>query len=812
MLCCASLCRASYHFSATAPTGQTLYYEIRGGSYVTVTFPGTTVDDPYPAGYARPTGNLEIPSSVTNCGTTYSVTHIDANAFEGCLGLTSVTIPNTVISIGSYAFAGCLAIDSVSMPSSLTVIPVHMFENCSSLTSVAIPESVMTIGYFAFRGCTSLTSVTIPSSVLNINQEAFADCINLMSVTVPRSVVAIGQDAFRLVRNVVYGGTATGTPWGALCQNGYVEDIFVYTNSAKTHLAGCAANVTAATIPNTVTHIGNRAFERCGSLATLSIPNTVVSIGSSAFEDCESLASVTLPNTMSIINDYLFSGCSSLASIAIPNSIDLIGEYAFSRCSSLGSVTIPNSVVGIDDNAFFFCTGLVSVTLGYSVGSVGNYAFQECRSLNHVTYNAINCSAFGGPSSPVFDGCTQLSSLTIGDSVQTLPGYAFQGTNVTSVTIPQSVTYIGDNAFGNCNNLESITYKAVNCTSMGSYSNPVFQGCPHLTSLTIAEGVQSIPKYAFRGCSSLASVAIPNTVTGIGESAFEGCRNLAHVTIPNSVTDLEEYAFRGCNGLTSVTIGNSVTNIEWDAFFGCSSLARVDYTGTVADWCRIGFGNEKANPLYYGRRLFIDGSEVTKLAVPNTTNRIGSYAFYNCSSLCDTATIPNTVETIGESAFRGCGNLTSFSFGSGLRSIGNYALRGCDHIDTMTAISEVPPTVGNNTFDSVDKSIPLTVPNGSVEAYRNATGWCEFTNIIGVDFPTENINVTDRDLPKVSPCNGGILVEGSIQGMVRIFDILGRLLQQVQIDRTPLLIDVRHGGVYLVQVGNNPVQRVAVAP
>ena len=303
-------------------------------------------------------GNIVIPESTTYNGTIYSVTSIGGYAFDGCSGLTSVTIPNSVTSIGNGAFSGCYMLTFVSIGNSVTSIGDGTFHGCSGLTSVTIPNSVTSIGEGAFAYCSGLTSVTIPNSVASIGDHAFNGCSGLTSVTIPNSVTSIGKCAFQ-----------------------------------------SCSGLTSVTIPNSVTSIGEYAFWGCSGLTSVTIPNSVTSIGKYAFSGCSGLTSVTVDknngtydsrdNCNAIIEtstNKLIVGCKNSI---IPNSVTSIGESAFWGCSGLTSVTIPNSVTTIGDAAFYGCSGLSSVTIGNSVTSIGEIAFSRCSGLTKLVSLAV---------------------------------------------------------------------------------------------------------------------------------------------------------------------------------------------------------------------------------------------------------------------------------------------------------------------------------------------------------------------------------------------------------------------------------------
>ena len=300
---------------------------------------------------------VTIPSTIDG----YKVTEIGDDAFEGCTGLTSVTIPSSVKRIKYYAFEGCTGLTSVTIPSSVTEIGDSAFAGCTGLKSVTIPNSVTEIGNIAFEGCTSLKSVTIPSSVTEIGIDAFGGCTGLKSITVDKN-----NKNYTSVEGVLF-------------------------NKNKTKILGYPnAKGSSYVIPSSVTEIGYSAFYGCTGLKSVTIPSSVKKIGDSAFVGCTGLKSVTIPNSVTEIGNYAFAGCTGLKSVTIPSSVKKIGYSAFFGCTGLKSVTIPSSVKEISDSAFYGCTGLKSVTIPSSVTEIGYSAFGYYYDNNSEQSKKIN--------------------------------------------------------------------------------------------------------------------------------------------------------------------------------------------------------------------------------------------------------------------------------------------------------------------------------------------------------------------------------------------------------------------------------------
>ena len=480
-----------------------------------------------------PKGSLTIPSTLGDA----KVTGIGPDAFNGCVGLKSVTIPESVTDIGERAFWGC------------------------KITSLALPSALRGIGGNTFRACANLTTVSIPASVANIGGGSFSDCSGLKQI----NVVADNQK--------------------------YVSvDGVLYTKD-RTKLVMCPGGATSVTIQECVTSIGQTAFEGCCGLTAVTIPSGVREIETWAFKNCKGLRSVTIPEGVMNIAGESFRECGSLTSLSLPSSLMSIGNAAFRSCTNLTAVMIPSNVVSIGVAAFTDCTGLrrIDVSADNSkYASVDGVLYTKDRTEAVMCPGALTSAALPesvtsiGPCA--FEGCGELTSITMPECVTNIGPYAFKRCiKLTSLTIPEGVTSIGRDALMECHGLTSLTLP----NSMANIGWAAFAHCDGLKLLTIPSNVTIIAGAAFSHCCKLESVTIPPAVKSIEPWTFDCCEGLTSVTIPEYVTSIKGCAFRACTNLMSVTMYGGCPDSQRGVFEGCRKLKAIHVPSNSQSWMKM---------------------------------------------------------------------------------------------------------------------------------------------------------------------------------------------------------------------------------
>ena len=489
------------------------------------------------------------------------------------------------------------------------------------------------------------------------------------------------------------------------------------------------------------------------------LPVTV--IWDDAFEDCTGLTSVAIPDSVTTIGAGAFRSCVNLTSVMIGNSATSIGGGAFASCSALTSITIPDSVTSIGRDAFFG-TAYYNDEQNWenSVLYIGKYLIEASRDLsgNYTIKGGTVLIADGAVA-----GCFDLTSVTIPDSVTSIGEDAFYWCkNLTNVTIPNSVTSIGSGAFAYCESLTSITIPD-SVTSIGEYA---FYGCDSLTSITIGNsvtvigdsaftrtayyineqnwenGVLYIGKYLIEADSDLSGdYTIKEGTALIADYAFSNCHSLTSITIPDGVTSIGDWAFSHCDSLTSIDIPDSVTSIGPGAFADCENLTSITVSegnpvyhsagnciietssGTLIAGCNNSVIPNDGSVTSIGYCAFYGCESLTSITIPDSVTSIGEGAFAYCDSLTS-ITIPNSVTSIGVYVFNGCTSLTSITIGDSVTSIGEYAFAYCESLTSIT-IPDSVTSIGSGAFSDCDSLTSITIPDSVTSIGEDAFHNCD---------------------------------------------------------------------------------------
>ena len=436
--------------------------------------------------------------------------------------ITGLSLPDGLSSIGDVAFSGCWRLEAVEIPAGVSRIGEFAFGACGSLRSVTIPDTVRSIRPNAFSFCTSLTEAVIPAGVASVGESAFSACDALETITFLNPDCLLGEDC--VVDNgiiTVYGyadstaeryAEAQGLPFislGTAVHGGKCGDSLTWSFDPETGVltiegegamydyndqysdisASCAPwlplmrRITAISLSDRMTYIGDSAFLGCTGLRSVAIPESVVTIGVNAFSECPALCSVVFQEGLDEIGAWSFSGCTGLQSVRFPESLQTIGSFAFGDCSSLTEVEIPAGVLSIGDSPFARCASLNSITVAAdnpAYSSENGVLFDKDKTTL-IQYPAGRAGAYTVPdgvraiSFNAFWTVEGLTAVYLPDGLEEIGWYAFaQSPNLTKVLIPASVNVIEDMAFVCCTSLTIYGYAGSTAEACAEYENIPF--------------------------------------------------------------------------------------------------------------------------------------------------------------------------------------------------------------------------------------------------------------------------------------------------------------------------------------------------
>ena len=605
------------------------------------------------------------------------------------------------------------------------------------LQTILLPKSVTSIDDYAFSSCHSLNKVVIyENSVKTIGMAAFEYCSSLADIILPEGVTTIARSAF----------------WGcsSLSRIDLPEGVTTIGHSA---FYGCE-KLSSVKLPNSLTTIEGFAFSGCNGL-TITIPDNVESMSMLTFSDCTGL-DITIPGRfLTKIENPIGSNCKDVR-VTIAEGTTVIEEYAFQKLPGIVSVTIPESVTSIGHAAFWQCSGLTDIVIPSSVTEIGDDAFSECTNLTNVTLpDGLTFIGEG-----VFEYCSHLT-ITIPETVTSIGSQAFR--NNVDLTIAMSGNLLDNALFSDCENLritlsDGSTFikesALINCSglieihipnSVSSIGANAFFFCTNLKNIIIPNKVTSIEERTFYECKELVSVVIPNSVKSIGTEAFNGCSALKSIVLPEGMTLIKKWTFADCSSLVDVTIPGTMTTLEFHAFKNCTSLRSVTIPNSVNTADAPFYGCSSLSDIKVPDHLYetsiFSGTGITDITVSEGTTAVGSFAdctkltsitfpegvkaltdFSGCSSL-RAIDIPDGVSVIGSALFRGCANLTKVTIPNSVVSLEWFAFSDCSSLTRITIPNHIA-TISSGAFSGCSLLTNVTLGSGvaSIEdmAFHNA--------------------------------------------------------------------------------------------
>ena len=472
-------------------------------------------------------------------------------------------------------------------------------------------------------------------------------------------------------------------------------------------------NIVSIKLSTNIKTIYTNSFYYCNNLKYVYIPDySVTNIGTSAFRECTSLVYIKIPEGVTYIGSYAFRTCSNLKKVILPSTLTSLNISAFYICN-LNNIFISKNITNIYTHSTFGGNpNLLSIIVDQE-----NTKYDSRNNCNAIIITATN---------KLLMGC---KNTVIPETVTTIGENAFELSNLTNIVIPNSVTTIENGAFINCKKLLNVQMSN-NVETIGS---SVFEGCEQLKTIILPNNLTILNAKLFYNCHNLNNIQIPDTVTSLGtQQVFARCYALENIQLPNSVTIIPTSTFftntnlktfnSNINGECNIT--NNFTTIGSNAFSYCISFTTLIISDSV---------------LEIGDSAFERCNNLTSITLGSGITSISTNCFLYCTSLLNLnnagntdniINIPNNIVSIGVSAFQSCSKITTVKLPNTITSIEKQAFYNCSKLINVIIEATVPPTLGTAVFSLNNKNRKIYVPDESLETYKNANGWSEYTDYI----------------------------------------------------------------------------------
>ena len=602
---------------------------------------------------------------------------------------------NEVDSANSVAPADNDGVGIIRFTAPVTEIDSYGFYNLSNLASVTLPESVETIKAYAFRGCSSLKDINFGSNVKTIKSYAFWEMYGIEELVLPEGLETVEEYAFQYLDHLkrvtipesirTFGSVTNGIHHSPFI-NSHIIERFVGKfasadgrclildeadgNKVLLHFAGTGYSGQSYSIPSGVTSIAQLAFDYTAPKSII-LPEGLLSIEPDAFSWCSYLESVTIPTTLTSIGTKAFNNCRKLKEVKLkPTAIPTVIAYG----SSMGNmfynpdaslkIYVPGNLLNAYKTTQYWST----YESQYVAAQTDNEIWFTLRD-GSIQEDAINVSDWSGwvtgsgeEITPYFDSDRQVWVVQFSEPIHSVPAEAFRNKLLlTGVSLPASVSVIGERAFEFCTGLNSVEF--------GS------------------DFLEEIDDYAFHGCD-LSSVNIPNT-NRLGVHAFQNNENLTSVTLGSHVNidPEDDNPFMNCGSLVS--------------FEGDNDLISEDRHSLIKDGILIATAT----------------AGLTNYQTPSSVTQIGAQAFYG--STLKTISILYGVTSTGWAAFAQCANLERINIPKSVTNISDWAFSGCTSLQQVGMDSATPPELGDNAFDNTNDTFVIAVPGAGYWEYQS---------------------------------------------------------------------------------------------
>ena len=577
-------------------------------------------------------------------------------------------------------------IESYTMPSYVKKISDHAFGGCESIKEIILSPVLETVGYGAFHTTVNLARIALPESlpeatfdfpatVAEVGGNAFVNSRCYLTLKDEFTVIGDGILVSYVPQKDASGYYLTTEHTTPSADGSFTVEVKIPegVKSIASAFVG-HSRVTKVTGSSTLTkifeysfydsgiievidlsgtsvsYIGDLAFSASPSIKTVLLPETLTDVGSMLFFSCYGLESITLPASLTYVSEKMFSDCTALKSVTLGENTKQIMLYAFYGASALTEIDIPASVICLGDYALAK-TGIVEFTLPDNV-EIGTGLLMDAQELKKITIRGD-----GATPTALCMGATSLETVIFDGNFTRIGDESFFNCKALSgITLPDSVTEIGDYAFSQCVSLEyvnhsgKLTYLGSNAFHMGS----------SLTSFDFPKTLKSIGPYAFSNCEMLASADL-QWIENLGRNAFENCKLLKKVDLRRVAYTIPAASFAWCTSLTEVLLADTVTYIGEAAFVNCNRLTSFKLPTELVT---VG-----ASAFYYC-------TELSDITWGDKIEFIGVQAFSECTKITSVI-LPASVTTIAENAFENCTGLSEFVMNEGLKTLGAYCFAGC---------------------------------------------------------------------------------------------------------------------------------------